>query len=285
MIQKHRLLLNPRFATTSDIASGSTLTSVNGYQVNNVQGLGGGIVSPNNVRYFLADENNTNDFIVNDFFSYLTGTTTTIEFAEIYNSDQKLSDVFNSYYQSAIVNSVAPPISVIDESLAGTSGVTIIENQYFELNGVAPKKGLEYIPLSINDSTRKLRAFSALTTFTTDESYYIPVFILRNAKQMAGLTYETCDEIVSLVLNAPNSNQTGVFVDIQFPGTRFPNLGGGGGGESGVNSPPADQAEPAPGTSGDGDAPAPSGGEKITPQEDGEKKVKSGGFSITTSSK
>jgi hypothetical protein len=207
--------------------------------VNNVQGLGGGIVAPNNVRHFLADENNVNDFIINDFFSYLTGSTTTIEFAEIYNSDQKLSDVFNSYYESAIVNSVAPPISVIDESLIGTTGITVVENQYFELDGVAPTKGLDYIPLDINDSTRKLRAYSALTTFTTDESYYVPVFILRNAKQMAGLTYQTCDEIVSLVLNAPDSNQTGIFTDIILsPDFQLPDFGGDGDEDPGGSTPP-----------------------------------------------
>lgn len=256
MIQRHRLLLNPRFAVSGVTSNTSTLNTMNGYQVNSIQGLGGGIVSSNNIRNFLADEGGVNNFIVNDFFSYLTGTTTTIEFAEIYNSNQKLSDVFNSYYQSAVVNNVSPSISIIDNSLAGTSGITVIENQYFQLDGVAPAKGLKYIPMDINNSTRKLRAYSALTTFTVDESYYVPVFISRNSKQMAGLTYQVYDEIVNLVLNASIEN-----VDLQTSGLIggvHGSTGGGVVGGSAIN---------------------------ISTIGGGKSKVESGGFTITTGSK
>lgn len=167
--------------TGETIPVNSELQNVNGYEVNNVQGLGGGIVNPSNVRGFLSSD--VNNIIINDFFSYLTGTTTTIEFAEIYNSDQKLSNVFNNYYTSSILNNQLPPTSVVDESLSGTSGTTIIENFIFEMNGIAPSKGLDAIPLSINNSTRKLNVFSALTTFTHEPSYYIPVFVKRNHSQ------------------------------------------------------------------------------------------------------
>lgn len=159
----------------------SDLQIVNGYAVNNVQGLGGGIVNPSNVRGFLNDT--SNQIIINDFFSFLTGTTTTIEFAEIYNSDQKLSDVFNEYYQSSVLNNQFPSTAVLDNTLAGTTGITVVHNQFFELNGVAPLKGLENIPLSINDSTRLLNVYSALTTYTMEPSYYVPVFIVRNHSQ------------------------------------------------------------------------------------------------------
>jgi hypothetical protein len=167
--------------TGETIPVNSELQNVNGYEVNNVQGLGGGIVNASNVRGFLSSD--VNDIIINDFFTYLTGSTTTIEFAEIYNSDQKLSNVFNNYYSSSVLSNELPPTSVIDESLSGTSGTTIIENYIFEMNGVAPSKGLDGIPLSINNSTRKLNVFSALTSFTHEPSYYIPIFIKRNHSQ------------------------------------------------------------------------------------------------------
>jgi len=178
MIQKHKILLTlDSDATTIS----SPLQSVNGYEVNNTEGLGLGIVNPSNVRVFLNDD--VNRIIIRDFYSYLTATTTTVEFSEIFYSDEKLSNVFNNYYNSTILLNQFPPTSVIDESLSGTSGVTIIQNEIFNYNGVAPGKGLQNIPFSINDSTRDLKVYSALTTFTLEPSYYIPVFVRRNYSQ------------------------------------------------------------------------------------------------------
>lgn len=204
MMQKHTILINLNFSGTTGntfVATSTTLSNVGTYQANNIQGLGGGITNASNVRGFLNDE--ANDFIINDFFSYLTGSTTTIEFAEIYNSDQKLSDTFNDYYDSSILNNQLPGTSVINENLVNTSGATIIENGIYAYNGVAPQKGLTGITMSINNSTRLLDIYSALTTYTLEESYYIPVFIKRNHRQMARLTFEACDENVSTILNQP----------------------------------------------------------------------------------
>jgi len=179
MIQRHKILIT---LTGETSPVNSNLQNVNGYVVNNIQGLGGGIVNYSNVRNFLNNQSNL--VIINDFFSYLTGSTTTIEFAEIYNSDQKLSDVFNSYYNSSVLNAQFPPVEVIENSLTGTTGTTVIENSTFQYNGVAPQKGLQSIPLSIDNSTRILKVFSALTTFTYEPSYYIPVFVKRNFSQL-----------------------------------------------------------------------------------------------------
>ena len=181
MMQKHRILMSSTGSTGSTTTVDSSMQVVNGYEINNIQGLGGGIVNYSNIRGFLNDS--SNDIIINDFFSYLTGSTTTVEFAEIYNSDQKLADVFNNYYQSSVVNNQLPPTSVIDESLSNTSGFTVVNNLIYNLDGVAPSKGLDSIPLSINNSTRQLKVFSALTTFTYEPSYYIPVFVKRNHSQ------------------------------------------------------------------------------------------------------
>lgn len=204
MIQKHTILINLAFSGNAEtfVASGSSMTTFGSYQINNVQGIGGGIVNPSNVRAFLNDDA-ANQFIINDFFSYLTGSTTTIEFAEIYNSDQKLSDTFNDYYNSSILNNQLPGTSVINSNLTGTTGITVVENAIYDYDGTAPAKGLTGVTMSINNSTRKLNIYSALTTYTEEESYYIPVFIKRNSKQMARLYFEACDKSESLVLNLP----------------------------------------------------------------------------------
>ncbi len=203
MIQRHTILINPNFSAKTETVN-SSLTTVGGYQVNNVQGLGGGIVNSSNVRGFLNDD--VNEIIINDFFSYLTGSTTTVEFAEIYHSDQKLADVFNNYYVSSILNNQAPSTSVLDYSLTGTSGTTIIENSIHNYDGVAPYRGLDYIPLSIDGSSRKLNIYSALTTYTDEPSYYIPVFITRNSKQMARLNFKQEEQIISLILSPTTGN-------------------------------------------------------------------------------
>ena len=205
-MQRHTLLMNFNFSATSDLSIASTLTTVGGYQVNNIQGLGGGITNSTNIKGFLNDKNGLNDFVINDFFSYLTGNTTTIEFAEIYNSDQKLSDVFNDYYTSSILNNQVPSGAVINNNLVGTTGITISDNHIHVMDGIAPPKGLNKIPLSINNSTRKVNFMPALTTFTTEESYYIPVFIKRNAKQMARLTFKPCEDVIT-ILSAYTSNR------------------------------------------------------------------------------
>lgn len=226
MIQRHRLLINLNYSANTAstvVVSASTLTNVGGYQINNVQGLGGGLTNPSNVRRFLND--GANDFIINDFFSYLTGSTTTIEFAEIYNSDQKLSNVFNDYYISSIVNNQVPSTSVVDNSLAGTEDITVVENGIFGYNGVSPTKGLTGITQSIDNSVRNLKTYSALTTFTDENSYYIPVFIKRNSKQMARLVFETCDERISTILNLPQNNTATGVIQIESP--VFNGLGGG----------------------------------------------------------
>ncbi len=195
MIQRHQLLINLNFSAQTASVN-SSLTTVGGYQVNNVQGLGGGIVNPSNVRAFLNSD--VNEFIINDFFSYLTGSTTTIEFAEIYHSDQKLSDVFNNYYVSSVLNNQFPPTAVIDNSLTGTSGTTIVDNSVYEYNGVAPSKGLDGIPLSIDGGDRGLKIYSSLITYTTEQSYYIPVFIKRINKQASRINFKDEEQIAIL---------------------------------------------------------------------------------------
>lgn len=204
MIQRHTILINLAFSAntgTTVVVDSSNLTTFGGYQINNVQGLGGGITNPSNVRGFLNDDNN--DIIINSFFSYLTGSTTTSQFSEIYHSDQKLSDIFNDYYISVVLNNLPAGTSVINSSLTGTSATTILNNTIYNYDGVAPTKGLSGITMSIDNSTKTNQPYSAITTFTLEESYYIPVFVKRNHRQISRLKFDICDNIVNLLLNPP----------------------------------------------------------------------------------
>jgi len=204
MIQRHIILINSGFSAntgTTAVVDSLNLTTFGGYEANNVQGLGGGITNSSNVRGFLNNDNN--DIIINSFFSYLTGTTTTSQFSEIYHSDQKLSEIFNDYYISSVVNNRPPSTSVLDSTLTGTTEISVLNDTTYAYNGVAPEKGMSALTSSIVDSTKIISPYSALTTFTTEQSYYIPILIKRNHKQISRLNFDICDNIVNLLLTPP----------------------------------------------------------------------------------
>jgi len=211
MIQRHKITLN---ITSQDSEINSKLQIVNNYQVNNINFVGQGIVNPSNVRGFLS--NVSNQIIVDDFFSYLSGTTNPLEFSEIFNSDEKLSKVFNNYYNSSVVLNQTPPYSVIEQSLSGTSGFTFVSNEIFNYNGTSPYRGLQNIPLSINNSTRILNVSPTLTTFTEEESYYIPVFIKRNYS-LTERESDYMDEILNIIENFTPNIQTPPITNVRIP--------------------------------------------------------------------
>lgn len=178
MMQKHTILMT---LTGDTISIDSNLDIVNGYEVNYIQSLGGGIVNYSNVKGFISDPNNS--IIANDFRVYLQGNTSADEFNHIYASDDKLAAVFNSYYISSVINNQQSSTLAIDEALSSTTGVTIVNKSIHSLSGVSPPKGLDSIPLSINNPSRVTETYSTLDTFTNESSYYIPVFIKRNFSQ------------------------------------------------------------------------------------------------------
>ena len=202
-MQKHTILLNLNFsANTEDSQSTNSPMSIFGnYQVNNIQGLGGGITNPSNIRGFIS--NGSNNIIVDDFLSYLSGETSNIEFYEIFNSDEKLSKVFNNYYESSVLNNQIPDQSVINQALENTSAVTIFNNSIYNHDGVSSYTSLSAIPNSIEGSTRRMKTYPTLTTYTQEESYYIPVFIKRNNRQIVAINFDVCSDIISSILNQP----------------------------------------------------------------------------------
>lgn len=62
---------------------------------------GGGMVNNFNVRSFLSDTRNAD--LTKDFISFLTGNTTSPQALNILDSDAKLADVFNDYYQKVVL--------------------------------------------------------------------------------------------------------------------------------------------------------------------------------------
>ena len=202
-MQRHTLLLNYSFSSTTlptqSSFSGdgqSFLVNDGSYYINNVAGLNLGVVNPTNVRAYLNDSANTN--VINDFFSYLTGNTNQDQFREIFYSDQKLSNVFNSYYSQTITKSQQTSVYHINKELTGTTNESYLYSNY-NWNGQA---NLKYpftgITQEINNSTKFVTQVDYINTFTTDESYYIPVFIKSNYKEINTMTYNYDSMLIRL---------------------------------------------------------------------------------------
>jgi hypothetical protein len=207
-MQRHIILINKRYSADTQptvvtlTGNGQTfLVSQDNYFLNNVGGLNLNIVNPTNVRAYLNDP--ANDAIISDFFSYLTGNTNQDQFREIFYSDQKLSNVFNSYYAQSVFSGQPSSTYYISQELTGT---TTIPTTYtnFSWNGYAPiKSPFTGVTQEIHNSTRFYIDSTTTYSYTEDESYYIPVFIKRNYAGTARDTFDVCDRTVNLLLN-PN---------------------------------------------------------------------------------
>ena len=209
-MQRHILLINYAFSSTTQSTQStysgsgqSFIVNSNDYYLNNVSGLNLGTVNPTNVRTYLNDEKNSK--IINDFFSYLTGNTNQEQFTEIFYSDQKLSDVFNNYYGQSVGKGQASSVYYINEQLTGTTSF-IHTYSNFNWNGYSNVKYLTGATQEIYDSTRFVESKTTLTTFSIDESYYIPVFIKKNFKDINKSTYEFEVILKSLGVNQDVDN-------------------------------------------------------------------------------
>ena len=207
-MQRHIILINKRYSADTQptvvtlTGNGQTfLTNQDNYYLNNVGGLNLGIVNPTNVRAYLNDP--ANEAIINDFFSYLTGNTNQDQFREIFYSDQKLSNVFNSYYTQSIFSGQPSSTYYISQELTGTTTIPTTYSN-FAWDGYAPiKSPFTGVTQEINESTRFYVDSTTTYSYTEDESYYIPVFIKRNYAGTARDTFDVCDRTVNLLLN-PN---------------------------------------------------------------------------------
>ena len=201
-MQRHTILMNERFSATT----ATTIVSLTGngqsyfindgsYYLNNTAGLNLGVVNPTNVRSYLNDP--INDTIINGFFFYLTGNTTQEQFVEIFYSDQKLSNVFNQYYNQTVLSGQISPTYYIDQELTGT---TIHHHQYFGHNwdGYAPYKSpFTGVTQEIYGASDFTTITDVVTTFTIDESYYVPVFIEKHYEGTSKETFDLCADFIS----------------------------------------------------------------------------------------
>lgn len=194
MPESKNILINNRF-NSGQASVNSNLTLTDDYYTYVQTSLGGGITTEFNVRQFLSDE--TNDDVGNDFFNFLTANTTTQEFRNIFNSNQKLSSVFNTYYERSVVNSQASGKDFINTELTGTSKVTIwtpntfewSESKAIDLYGTKmPGEIDSFISPERKGYGSKGRAI--LTNISEEESYYVPVFLKQSNTQAATINFE-----------------------------------------------------------------------------------------------
>ena len=192
-MQSFQILLNDRYSASTQSGS-SELTLTDGYYAY-VNKNGGGLVNPSNVKWFLNEEKNKR--VANDFFTFLTGNTTSAQALNIISSNQKLSNVFNDYYQKYVVsgNQIANT-TVIQQNLTG-SNQTIAYTYNHPWYGYAPSKQMTGITKDIYGSINSVQQKSFLNEFTTDESYYVPVYIQRSNNQLSRYKYDLCNTVIS----------------------------------------------------------------------------------------
>jgi hypothetical protein len=207
-MQRHIILINKKFSadtqpTTITLTGGgqSFLVDQDSYYLNNVGGLNLGIVNPTNIRAYLNDT--ANESIINDFFSYLTGNTNQDQFREIFYSDQKLSNVFNSYYSQSVFSGQPSSTYYISQELTGTTTISTLYTN-FKWDGYAPAKNpFTGVTQEIYGASRFYEQSTATYSYSQEESYYIPVFIKKHYQGTARDTFDVCDRTINILLN-PN---------------------------------------------------------------------------------
>ena len=208
-MQRHSIIINEKFSASTEptvltlTGNGqSFLVNTDGYYLNNVSSLNMGVVNPTNVRAYLNDT--ANEKIINDFFSYLTGNTNQDQFREIFYSDQKLSNVFNEYYNQSVIVGQQSSVYYIDQQLTATTYINYFSSN-FNWDGYAPPKNpFTGVTQEIHDATRFTNLLNTVTTYTLDESYYIPVYIKKRYSETSKETFDICNQIINLLLSPNN---------------------------------------------------------------------------------
>ena len=195
MIQYHRIRLNEAFSS-STVPFNTELRSVNGYYAYG-NTIGGGVVTRFNVRSFLNDSKN--QVIINDFISYLSGNTNDDELVKILGDDEQLTSIFNQFYETTVMRGVQTSPNVVARTMSNVSGITYRDVDHY-WNGVSNPSGLDNIPLSIDGSDRHTNLRTISSRFSSDDSYFIPVFIKESYAEMSKYSYDHCPTRISLIL-------------------------------------------------------------------------------------
>lgn len=201
MAQTFQILINTSFTAATQNIVNSGLTTIDDYYVTSLNGLGEGVVSPYNVRGFLNDQNN--EVIVTNFFNFLTANTSTLEYSEIFYSDQKLSDTFNYFFSNYITNfnnSLINNTALIDSELTGTSAYTLYL-QTHNWDGQASIEPLSGLPLQVLFNTSTLSVNQQLVTYTDEESYYVNVSINRSFQEIGRNNFFDREEVIQKIIS------------------------------------------------------------------------------------
>lgn len=195
-MQYHKLLLD-RVLTGATANVPTSLGQFGEYLVY-TDSLGGGAVNEFNVRFFLNDSRN--QVIINDFIAYLNANTTSEEFLQIVASNQQLSEVFNEFYQTTVMNGIPTPSSAVTEQTSQSIIVNYNETQHL-WNGTSTPFDLLNLPLSIDGASRSNAPLSVSSKFVYEDGYYIPVFIELKYQEMSKDAYDGCEKKVNLLLD------------------------------------------------------------------------------------
>ncbi len=192
-MKSFEILLNNRYsATTQAITSGLDLQ--NDYYVY-INRNGGGIVNQYNVRGYLNDPRNQQ--ITADFFAFLTGSTSQDQALNILTADKKLSDTFNDYYQRVIISATSiTSTAVIEQNLTGTNEIISYTFDH-PWSGYAPTQQLTGITQGIQGVLNETQATPFVEDFTTEESYYLPIYLERGTNQLTRYKYDACDVFIN----------------------------------------------------------------------------------------
>lgn len=195
-MQYHKLRLNYALSGTTS-AQGSQLRQFGGYYAYGNQ-LGGGMVNSFNVRQFLNDSKN--QVIIDDFTAYLAANTTEQQFVQIVGSNEKLSQIFNEFYEISVMQGSNTPGGIVQDGLVNTASIHHLDLDH-EWDGISPGGGLRNIPMSVNGGSRSFDPLETTSQFSTEMGYYIPVFISRSHAQDAKDKYNDCPDIFNQLLD------------------------------------------------------------------------------------
>ena len=208
MIQYHRIRLNEALSSTT-VPFVTELRNSNGYYAYG-NSVGGGMVTRFNVRSFLNDRKN--QIIINDFIAYLSGNTTDDELVKILGDDEQLTSIFNQFYEVSVMRGAPTSSNVISRTMANVSAITYHDSDHY-WNGVSNPSGLGNIPMSIDGSGRQAGIRSIRSRFSSDDAYFIPVFINESYAEMSRYSYDNCPTRISFALR-PDLNPSDAIAEI-----------------------------------------------------------------------
>lgn len=170
-MQENIVLISTQYST----AVTETLTLEPGFGLNNnywsyVSNTGGGLVNDFTVRKFLDDVQNIT--LATNFFNYLKNTFDGPSFNELYNSNAKLANTLNDYYDRVVRAHVVPLPIVANQQLTANTEILYSNTNFIDYNTRSQDKN--YVLVGLN----------------TGNNYYVTVKIERNGLLLDNSNYD-----------------------------------------------------------------------------------------------